>query len=371
MKKIIRGGGNNNAIRNKQIQKRNAANLKKQSQADKLDVKNDLKEARSELAETGVGSKSQKKKKTDKAEKKQDKVTLTKTEEAQEPEALDTPTTDEPVVAEEKAPEAPKEKSAAEQFTDFHGQSADLLGADVVTKVFNDATRQLEKSPSSGPVSAEVVIAASVQRHAKNEIRKELGNPKANLKDAKKAAKTNKKVAGLLGLVESSEKFLKKNKAEQSEAGVEKANANGDVAADGVQEEGAILADGTPVQNPNGRNVNAEPATSDVFADAKGGAAKAGEAQDGGEPPVSTQSPVERAQRAAEHAKQMEEIRNIYQQMWKSMMEGMAERHKIMMETMNSINDIFRNIHNNRQASMNRQHGNFMNLVTEVGADKW
>lgn len=363
---------NTSALRNQQIQKRNAANLKSQDASDKLSVKNSTTKAQSGIAETTAGTRNEKAK-TEKTEKKKDKVTLTTTQEAEKSEAAETPVAEEKLVAEEKAPEGPKEKSTEEQFTDFHSRSAELLGPETVTKLFSEATRELEASPKSGPVSAEEVVAFSVYRHSIGEIRKELGNPEASLKDAKKAAKGNEKVAGLVGLVESSKAYLNKVDAEKKASGTENvAESSSNKAAEGSQEvegQGAILADGTGVGN--GANVSGQAAVN-PFAEVEGGTQAAGATPGSSEtPPPSTMGPAERAQQAADHAKQMEEIRTIYQQMWKSMMEGMAERHKIMMETMNSINDIFRSIHNSRQASMNKHHADFMALVTETGADKW
>lgn len=77
-------------------------------------------------------------------------------------------------------------------------------------------------------------------------------------------------------------------------------------------------------------------------------------------------NPEQQAQMFADNVKTMQAIQNIYQQMWAEIAKARAQRHQLMMETANSINNIMMEIHVNRQKSSENHRKAFMSVIMET-----
>lgn len=229
----------------------------------------------------------------------------------------------------EGKPAGSKSGEALMSFTDT------LFGLDdkkdVESILTQAASVDTSKLPGAeGGQGQEVAVAATALRTAVAKLQAKM--PGATAEQIREAAKTDPEVAKWAAVADSANNYLSEIKAE------------GAAAAPGV--------------------VGADPA-------AAAGAAGAGAAPQGASGPMRENpfqmNPEQQAQMFADNVKTQQAILNIYQQMWAEVSKARAQRHQLMMETANSVNQMIMESHVNRMKSSEQHRRSIMSVILETG----
>lgn len=274
-----------------------------------------------------------------------EKVTLSTQDlkEKAKPEAKETTSTVSPETTakagESQAAEAgakPAESKSGEAlmaFTDTlfglqEGNKKDL--EDIITQ---SASIDTSKLPA-GESGREVALAATALKTAVAKLQAKM--PGATKEQIRAAAKTDPEVAKWAAIADAAGNYLNEVKAESPQATAQAAAADPNAAA--ATGNPAAAAAGEPGKGPDAMMQN----------------------------PFRL-NPEQQAQMFAENVKTMESIRNIYQQMWSEIQKARAQRHQLIMETANAINQMMMESHVNRMKSSENHRKAVMAVILEQG----
>ena len=274
-----------------------------------------------------------------------EKVTLSALNEKAQPEVKDTSSTAAADTA--KAMETPTTETAAQPaesksgpalmaFTDAlvglqEGDKKEL--EDIITQ---SATIDTSKLPG-GESGREVPLAATALKTAVAKLQAKM--PGATKEQIRAAAKTDPEVAKWAAIADAAGNYLNEVKAESPQA--------------------TAAADPNAVSPAGG----AGPDTA-----APNGAGAPGKGQDPNMMNPFRLNPEQQAQMFADNIKTMESIRNIYQQMWAEVAKARAQRHQLIMETANAINQMIMESHVNRMKTSENHRKAIMAVILEQKA---
>lgn len=275
-----------------------------------------------------------------------EKVTLSTLNEKAQPEAKDTSSTATADAA--KATETPTTETAAQPAESKSGQALmaftdTLFGLqegdkkeleDIITQ---SATIDTSKLPG-GESGREVALAATALKTAVAKLQAKM--PGATKEQIRAAAKTDPEVAKWAAIADAAGNYLNEVKAESPQA-----TAQAAAAAD----PNAVTPAGSAGPEAVGPNGTGAP----------------GKGQDPNMMNPFRLNPEQQAQMFADNIKTMESIRNIYQQMWAEVSKARAQRHQLIMETANSINQMIMESHVNRMKTSENHRKMIMAVILE------
>lgn len=235
-------------------------------------------------------------------------------------------------------PAESKSGQALMAFTDTlfglqEGNKKDL--EDIITQ---SASIDTSKLPA-GESGREVALAATALKTAVAKLQAKM--PGATKEQIRAAAKTDPEVAKWAAIADAAGNYLNEVKAESPQATAQ-----------------AVAAD------PAAASVTGDPAV------AGAGGAAAGAPGKGQDPMMQNPfrlNPEQQAQMFADNVKTMESIRNIYQQMWAEISKARAQRHQLILETANAINQMIMESHVNRMKSSENHRKSIMAVILEQG----
>ncbi len=230
----------------------------------------------------------------------------------------------------------PADSKSAEALMTF---TETLLGLDDKQEVQNILTQAASVDTSKlpggeGGQGQEVAMAATALRAAVAKLQAKM--PGATAEQIREAAKTDPEIAKWAAVADSANNFLTEIKAEG----------------------GAAQAPGQAVADPGAAAAGAAGAA---------GAAPQG-AQGAGNPMMDNPfrlNPEQQAQMFADNVKTQQAILNIYQQMWAEMSKARAQRHQLMMETANTVNQMMMESHVNRMKTSDSHRRAVMSVILE------
>ena len=275
-----------------------------------------------------------------------EKVTLSTLNEKAQPEAKETTSTADAA----KATETPATETATQPAESKSGQALmaftdTLFGLqegnkkeleDIITQ---SASIDTSKLPA-GESGREVALAATALKTAVANLQAKM--PGATKEQIRAAAKTDPEVAKWASIADAAGNYLNEVKAESPQA-----TAQAAAAAD----PNAIVPAGAAGPEAVGPN----------------GAGAPGKGPDPNMMNPFRLNPEQQAQMFADNIKTMESIRNIYQQMWAEVSKARAQRHQLMMETANAINQMIMESHVNRMKSSENHRKAIMAVILEQG----
>lgn len=223
---------------------------------------------------------------------------------------------------------SPSTSPSAEALANFtetlfalqHGDKKEL--ENIVTEAMSVDTSKLGES------GQEISLAATALRTALAKLQAKM--PNASKEQIREAAKTDPEIAKWAAIADAAGGYLSAMKAE-----------------------GGALP---PADSGRGASSEVPPAA--------GGQQPQNPVSDPAKSPFSL-DPVTQAQMMADNVKTAEEIKNIYQQMWAEAKKAQAQRHQIMMETANAVNEIMMGIYVNRQKSSQAHFGRVLAMLRE------
>ena len=176
--------------------------------------------------------------------------------------------------------------------------------------------------------------------------------PNATSEQIREAAKSDPEIAKWAAIADSSQNFLQQFSAENPGA----VNA----AAQGNPQAAMQNAQGVPGQAVPGAG---DPFAGGIGADATQMQQKA--TQDAQQlASLQNQARETHAQMFADHVKTQQSIQTIYQQMWAEVQKARAERHKLLLETANSVNSIMMELHVSRARTSQKMFNDMLNTLT-------
>ncbi len=176
--------------------------------------------------------------------------------------------------------------------------------------------------------------------------------PNATPEQIREAAKSDPEIAKWAAIADSSQNYLQQFNTE-----------NPNVLANAAQVNPQAAMQGAGVPGPSGGPGGNDPFASGLQANATQAAQQANQnAQQWSS--LQNQAMETQAQIMAERVKTMQSIQNIYQQMWAEVQKARAERHKILMETANSVNSIMMELHVSRARSSQKMFNDMLNTLT-------
>lgn len=222
---------------------------------------------------------------------------------------------------------SPSTSPSAEALANFtetlfalqHGDKKEL--ENIFTEAMSVDTSKLGES------GQEISLAATALRTALAKLQAKM--PNASKEQIREAAKTDPEIAKWAAIADAAGGYLSAMKAE--------GGALPPADAGGASSEAPPAAGGQQPQNP---------------------------VSDPGQSPFAL-DPVTQAQMMADNVKTAEEIKNIYQQMWAEVKKAQAQRHQIMMETANAVNEIMMGIYVNRQKSSQAHFSRVLSMLRE------
>lgn len=181
--------------------------------------------------------------------------------------------------------------------------------------------------------------------------------PNATPEQIREAAKSDPEIAKWAAIADSSQNYLQQFNAE-----------NPNVLANAAQVNPQAAMQGAGVPGPAGSGPEVGPGGNDPFASGlRANATQAAQQanQDAQQwSSLQNQAMETQAQIMAERMKTMQSIQNIYQQMWAEVQKARAERHKILMETANSVNSIMMELHVSRARTSQKMFNDMLNTLT-------
>lgn len=172
----------------------------------------------------------------------------------------------------------------------------------------------------------ELALASTALRTAVAKLQAKM--PGASKEQIREAAKTDPEVAKWAAIADSAQNYLNEVKAEASPvSGVASTEPGASSQAAGAPPKGQEM-----MQNPFKLN------------------------------------PEQQAQMFADNVKTMQAIQNIYQQMWAEISKARAQRHQLMMETANAVNNMIMESHVNRMKSSENHRRSIMAVILEQKA---
>lgn len=312
--------------------------------------KDEMRDVQSDVSTT-IGKGAKKSKEQAETKTPREKVNISGPD-AQKAEETEKPKEDNSAKVEEKQrQEAEQQKAQAEQLSNnfTEGFTSHFEGEPQKGVELQQQTKEsLENFAAEGKFPDPMkVLAAHTINHAQKSIKAKLPAG-AKLKDAREAAKSDPSLAKDLKLLDSAMAFANAPTAEAK---------------------GAAAGNGASASNPNA------PLSEDPFAvNRPGMSSEQGPPQgpgDGGPPGAGGDSgnpyhlsPEDQVQRMKEHNDMMRSIADIYNQMFQENRKAAAERHALMLETSNSIMDIYRSVHMNRVRSAEKHQQAYLALIT-------
>ena len=174
----------------------------------------------------------------------------------------------------------------------------------------------------------------------------------------REAAKNDPEIAKWASIADSSQNFLQQFSAENP--GVAAAAQNNPQMNPQAAMQGAPGAVGVPGQGVPGA---ADPFAGGVQANAENAFQQANQnAQQWSS--LQNQAAETQAQMFADHVKTQQSIQTIYQQMWAEVQKARAERHKLLLETANSVNSIMMELHVSRARTSQKMFNDMLNTLT-------
>ena len=201
--------------------------------------------------------------------------------------------------------------------------------------------------PGLGESGMEVALASVALRTAVGKLQAKM--PNATPEQIREAAKNDPEIAKWASIADKSQGFLSEFRAENP--GVVNAAANQQAAAmsgagaavPGAEGAGAASVPGGPTATDAAQKMNQQ------MQEMNG---------------LQRMSAETQAQIFADNMKTMESIKTIYQQMWAEMQKARAERHKLVMDTANSVNSIMMELHVNRARTSQKMFTDMLNTLT-------
>ncbi len=245
----------------------------------------------------------------------------------------------------------PDTSKSAEALGNFSQSLFGLQGGNekdfeaIMTEAASIDTSQL---PGLGKSGTEVALASVALRTAVGKLQAKM--PNATPEQIREAAKNDPEIAKWASIADSSQSYLNEFRAENP--GVVNAAAN-QAAAGGVAPGGDPLAAGAAAP---GAAVPGAPGATE--------AAQKMNQQMQEWNGLQRMSAETQAQMVADNMKTMESIKTIYQQMWAEMQKARAERHKMVMDTANSINSIMMELHVSRARTSQKMFVDMLNTLT-------
>ncbi len=231
--------------------------------------------------------------------------------------------------------------ASEQKFHDFIEVFSGQTDQEEMTSIMTDAAVQMNERGITDESQQGGFLAATALNHSLSQIQKKM--PGATKEQIKEEAKTDPEIAKWSNIADSAAGYLNQVKAENAQGG-------------GVP--GASVPGASPTgvgQGPNGGVNDPFAATAGVpRADGVEGGASAS-------PPL---GPKELAEQMAENQRTMEQIRTIYNQMWAEMLKAQAERHKLMMDTMTAIREMYSSSHVYRMQSMAKHNASVTAAIT-------
>lgn len=175
--------------------------------------------------------------------------------------------------------------------------------------------------------------------------------PNATPEQIREAAKSDPEIAKWAAIADSSQNYLQQFNAE-----------NPNVLANAAQANPQAAMQGGGVQGPGGAG-GSDPFAGGIAADATQAAQQTNQNMQQLSS-LQNQAMETQAQIMAERVKTMQSIQNIYQQMWAEVQKARAERHKILMETANSVNSIMMELHVSRARTSQKMFNDMLNTLT-------
>lgn len=194
------------------------------------------------------------------------------------------------------------------------------LERDELVEIMTNATTAAQETGAADQSQQEGHLATAALEYSTGKIQEKM--PDASLEEIREAAKTDGEVAKWTSIADSASDYLQ-----------------------------AVDDEGPPITPGTGQ------VAGDPFARGSETGSAAGIQEPGGI------DPMESTKAMAENQKTMEEMRNIYSQMWAEMMKAQAERHKLMMDTMTAILDMSRQSHLLRMQSAAKHTQSFLAAI--------
>lgn len=275
---------------------------------------------------------------------------------------------EQPTVRQQASPDATATPAAAEQpssksaeaLTNF---SDALFGLqDGNKKDFEEILTSSAAIDTSGVPGLEgdngrsVAMASVALKTAVGKLQAKM--PNATPEQIREAAKNDPEIAKWAAIADSSQNYLQQFSAENP--GVAAAAQNNPQMNPQAAMQGAPGAAAVPGQGVPGA---ADPFAGGVQANAENAFQQANQnAQQWSS--LQNQAAETQAQMFADHVKTQQSIQTIYQQMWAEVQKARAERHKLLLETANSVNSIMMELHVSRARTSQKMFNDMLNTLT-------
>lgn len=176
--------------------------------------------------------------------------------------------------------------------------------------------------------------------------------PNATPEQIREAAKSDPEIAKWAAIADSSQNFLQQFSAENPGAVNAAAQGNPQAAMQGAQAAPGQAVPGAGDPFAGGIGADAAQVQQKATQDAQQWAS------------LQNQARETHAQMFADHVKTQQSIQTIYQQMWAEVQKARAERHKLLLETANSINSIMMELHVSRARTSQKMFNDMLNTLS-------